>query len=88
MIVAELRAAHYQTDLVKVARHITGHDRVSLICDEKFIHVNEIGKDGFSVEWIGSTNHKATAAAIEARLATNPPGPLRESNEAMKGMER
>lgn len=83
MIVAELRAAHYQTDLVKVARHITGHDRVSLICDEKFIHVNEIGKDGFSVEWIGSTNHKATAAAIEARLAAK----LKANIEALAAAE-
>lgn len=71
MIVAELRAAQHQTDLVKVARHITGHDRVSLISDAKFIYVKEIGKDEILVEWTIGTNHEATAAAIEAGLAAN-----------------
>jgi hypothetical protein len=82
MTINELRNAHYKADLVKVAGHITGHDNVSLICDERRIYVKESGKPGFSVEWtdytsvsddkVFGTNHEATAQAIVDGLANHP----------------
>lgn len=72
--IAELKSMrHLDTDLVQLARHFTGHGEVELLCNEKHIHVYTTA-GAFSVEWIdweygGKTNHAATAAAIEKRLA-------------------